>query len=200
LQLNESTSRLSTRMYKNEQRTSRPFRRICPGRRDRAISAGLGGSDDIRHLAVLLVFTSRNGSAPHSMVQKVILRRLPAGFYVLPLFAFLLGLARHSYRAKELLVCWLFFCSFFALLALMFLGAVLACYAGRRLVKWVRAANTVVPELAVWLAESPQETSSGPRILVSGTLKLSAGSRIPEDVLDPASWLLIEVMPSAAGV
>ena len=60
------------------------------------------------------------------MIQKDIFRRLLAGFYFLQLSTLLLGLACYSYRVKELLVCWLFFCSLVALLALLFLGAVLA--------------------------------------------------------------------------
>jgi hypothetical protein len=47
-------------LSKSVQHASRPFHTICTGRRDRAILAGLGGSDGIRHLAVLFVSTSRN--------------------------------------------------------------------------------------------------------------------------------------------
>ena len=103
------------------------------------------------------------------MIQNRILRRLVAGSYVLPFFAFLLGLARHSYRAKELLVCWLLFCSFFAVVVLMFLGAVLACHAGYYLVTCVRAAYTVIPELVAGLAQPPEEDISAPRILIADT-------------------------------
>jgi len=116
-----------------------------------------------------------NGSAPHPMIQKVILRRLLPGFYVLPFSVLLFGLTRYSYRAKELLVCWLFFCSLFALLALMFLGAVLACYAGWHLVNRVRVANAGIPESTACLEELPQEAISGPRIFVARTHRTGVG-------------------------
>jgi len=116
---------------------------------------------------------------------------------VLQFSVLLLWLARYSYRAKELLVCWLFFCSLFAVVALIFLGAVLACHAGQYLVKWVRVAKTVIPELAVCIAELPQEPVSGPRILVAATLPLSVDLYTTVNTLDAHSRLLIEVAPSA---
>jgi hypothetical protein len=131
------------------------------------------------------------------MIQKHIFRRLTLGFYVLLFSALLLGLTRYSYRAKELLVCWLFFSSLFVVLALMFLGIVLACYAGQHLVHWVRVAKRVIPELAVCLVETPQEAILEPRILVAGTIKLSAGSYALVEAIDPASFLRIEIAPSA---
>jgi hypothetical protein len=131
------------------------------------------------------------------MFQKYIFRRLTLGFYVLPFSALLLGLTRYSYRAKELLVCWLFFSSFFAVLALIFLCIVLACYAGRHLVNWMRVANRVIPELAVCLVEAPQEAISDPRIPGAGTFKLSAGPYPLLEAIDPASFLRIEIAPSA---
>ena len=123
------------------------------------------------------------------MIQNRILRRLVAGSYVLPFCAFLLGLARHSYRAKELLVCWLLFCSFFAVLALIILGAVLACQAGHYLVRWVRAAYIVIPELVAGLAQPPQEDISGPRILVADTQESVHG-------LGTHAALLIKIRPT----
>lgn len=174
-----------------------PFNRICSGRRDRAILSGLGGLDGIRHFAVFRVFHQQKCCAPHLMIPKDIVRRLLPGFYVLPLSASLLGLTRYSYRAKELLVCWLFFCALFAVLALMFLGAVLACYAGQYVVKWVSATNTVIPELAVRLAELPQEVMSVPRILVAGTLSLPAAPYESVNARDANSCLLIEAAHSA---
>jgi hypothetical protein len=97
------------------------------------------------------------------MIQKNTLRRLLPGFYVLPLFALLLALSRYSYRAKELLVCWLLFCSFFALLAVLFLASVLAYYAVHHLLNWMSVAKTVIPELAVCLADIPKKTIPDPR-------------------------------------
>jgi hypothetical protein len=132
------------------------------------------------------------------MIQKHILRRLTLGFYVLLFSALLLGLTRYSYRAKELLVCWLFLSSLFAVLVLIVLGIVLACYAGQHLVNWVRVAKVAIPELVVCLAEFRQETSPSPQILVGETLKLSAIPCGPEDALESASCFLIEIVPSAA--
>ena len=109
----------------------------------------------------------------------------------------LLWLARYSYRARELLVCWFFFCSFFVLLGLMFLGAVLAWHAGQYLAKWVRVARTVIPEMTVRLVELPQEAISSPRILITGTLALSAAPYTTVNALEAQSPLLIEVAPSA---
>jgi hypothetical protein len=53
-----------------------------------------------------------------------------------------LGLSLYSYRARELLACWLFFIILFAVLALLVLGAVLAWYAGKWAIDWAR---TTVP-------------------------------------------------------
>ena len=94
------------------------------------------------------------------------------------------------------MVCWLIFCSLFALLALMFLGTVLACHAGRYLVKWVSVVKTVVPELAVCLAELPLDVISAPRILVAGTLVLSADPYTTVNALEVPPCLLIEVPAS----
>ena len=43
------------------------------------------------------------------MIYKDLFRRFLVGFYVLAFSALLFGFTRYSYRAKELLVCWLFF-------------------------------------------------------------------------------------------
>jgi hypothetical protein len=130
-------------------------------------------------------------------MHKDILRRLLAGFCVLLFPALLLGLTRYSYRAKELLVCWLLFCSLFALLAVLFLGSVLACYAAHHLLNWMRVAKTVIPELAVCMADIPQEAIPDPRILAAGTFKLSADTYATVDALDSDACLSIEVAPSA---
>jgi hypothetical protein len=159
---------------------------------------GLGGSGGIRHLAVLRVFRNRTDSFIHAMIQKDILRRLLTGFYFLQFWALLLCLACYSYRVKELLVCWLLFCSLFAVLAVMFLGALLAFYAGKRLVAWTTAAHTVIPQLAVCLVELPLDVISAPRILVTGTIALSAVpyttvNALTVNALDVPACLLIEV-------
>ena len=147
--------------------------------------AGLGGSDGICHLAVLRVSATGNDLVIQAMIQKHILRRLLAGFYFLQFSVALLWLLHYSYRAKKLLVCWLFFCSLFAMLALAFLAIVLACYAGQYLAKWVSVARTVIPELAVCLVELPQEVGSGPHIIVAGPLKLTAGPCVVVNPLVP---------------
>jgi hypothetical protein len=157
---------------------------------------GLGGSGGICHLAVLRVFRSRTDSVIHAMIHKHILRRLLPGFYFLQFSALLLGLSCYSYRVKELLACWLFFCSLFAMLAVMFLGAVLACYAGKYLVAWTTAVHTVIPELAVCLAEPPLDVVSVPHILVTGTPALSADPYTTVSALEVPPCLLIEVPAS----
>jgi hypothetical protein len=129
------------------------------------------------------------------MLQKDILHRLLLGFYVLQFSAFLLCLACYSYRARELLVCWLLFCSLFAVLALMLLGFVLAFHAGRSLVKWMRAGDDVISELAVCRAELPPEAIAWPGILATGALKAApyavvsvpdADSCVPIEIASPA--------------
>jgi hypothetical protein len=107
----------------------------------------------------------------HLMTQKVILRRLLPGFYVLQFSVLLLGLTHYSYRAKELLVCWLLFCSLFAVLALMFLCIVFAGFAGQLLVNWVRVAHAGIPELLACLEELPQEVISAPAPSLPGLLR-----------------------------
>jgi hypothetical protein len=130
------------------------------------------------------------------MIQKAILRRLLPGFYLLQFSTLLLCVACYSYRVKELLVCWLFFCSLFVLLALVFLGAVLVGYAGKYLVAWTTAVHTVIPELAVCLVELPLDVISAQRILVTGTLALSADPYTPVNALEVPPCLLIEVPAS----
>jgi len=125
------------------------------------------------------------------MIQKSILRLPLAGLYVFQFSALLLGIIRYSYRFRELLVCWLFFCSLFAVLALMLLGAVLACYAGRYFVGWLRVANTVIPELAVGLAELPQAPNPAQRILVAESLTVVAIRYSSDDALDTHLYLLV---------
>lgn len=126
------------------------------------------------------------------MMQKDILRRFLPGIYVLQFSALFLLLTHYSYCAKELVVCWLFFCSLFAGLTLLFLGAVLTFYAGQKLVKWVRVAKTVIRELGARPAELPQEVSSGPRSIAAGSVKLAARPYAAVSALDGYSCQLIE--------
>jgi hypothetical protein len=124
------------------------------------------------------------------MIQKAILRLQLPGFYVLPFFALLLAFARYSYRAKELLVCWLLFCSFFAALALILFGAVLTFHAGENLVKMLGVARKLAPKLALYLAQLLQRAISAPRIIVA-VPKTQAGFSASVDMLDTHSCLLI---------
>jgi len=168
------------------------FRMCTDGKTERYRTA-LGGASGICHLAVLLVFICRFALVLHSMIHKDLFRRFLVGFYVVAFSALLFGLTRYSYRAKELLVCWLLLCSFFAVVALILLGAVLAWYAGRYLVKWVSVAKTIISELAVRFVELPQEAISGLEILVAGTLKTPASTDASLDALGAHSGILIEV-------
>jgi hypothetical protein len=65
----------------------------------------------------------------------------------------LLGLSLYSYHVRELLVCWLFFSLLFVVLALVILGGILACYAGKYATHWARTAAPVTPVLALGSTE-----------------------------------------------
>ena len=132
------------------------------------------------------------------MIQKAILRLQLLGLYILSFAAFLLALTRYSYRAKELLVCWLFFCSFFAALALTLLGIGFAYSAVHHFLKWLSVVKVVIPKLAVVLAEVPKEPVSAPQVLAAATLNLSLAPCTPLIALNSASCLRIELVPSAA--
>jgi hypothetical protein len=131
------------------------------------------------------------------MLQKNTLPRLLPGFYLLPLPALLLALSRYSYRAKELLACWLLFCSFFVFLAVLFLASVLACYAIHHLLDWMNMAKPVIPELAACLADIPQEVIPGLPILATGTFKLSTDTYATVDAFDSDASLSVKVARSA---
>jgi VIT1/CCC1 family predicted Fe2+/Mn2+ transporter len=64
-----------------------------------------------------------------------------------------LGLILRSYYMRELLACWLFFSLVLVSLALMILGVVLACYAGKYLIHWATRAVRVVPTVALCPSE-----------------------------------------------
>jgi hypothetical protein len=131
------------------------------------------------------------------MILKDNLRRLLAEFYFLLVCAFLVAFSCYSYLVRELLVCWLFLCSLFAVIALMLLSAVLAWYAGQYLLKWVSVAKIVIPELAVRFAELPPDAVSGPRVLVAGTLETVAGPYACVDAPASHSGRLINVASSS---
>ncbi|HVS88510.1 MAG TPA: hypothetical protein VHF01_09870 [Candidatus Acidoferrum sp.] len=75
----------------------------------------------------------------------------------------LLGLSLYSYHVRELLVCWLFFSLLFGSLALVILGGVLACYAGKYVTVWARTAAPVTPVLELGSGELHLETISDAR-------------------------------------
>jgi hypothetical protein len=159
------------------------------------IGRPLGGASGIRHLAVLLVFSCRFALVLHSMIHKELFRRCLVGFYVLAFITSLFGFTRYSYRAKELLVCWLFFCSLFAVLALTLFAAVLATFAGQYFLRLLSVAKLVIPELAAALAAAPQRPFTVPPFLAAATFKFPVGSCGPVVALDTASYLPIEPAP-----
>lgn len=125
------------------------------------------------------------------MIQKAILPLQLPGLCVLTFLALLLALARYSYRAKELLVCWLFFCSFFVALVLIFLGAVLTFRAGENLVKMLAVARKLAPKLALYLAQLLQQAISAPRI-IAAVPRSPADFSASVDMLDTHSCPLIQ--------
>jgi hypothetical protein len=127
------------------------------------------------------------------MIQKNTLHKLLPGFYVLPLSAFLLALSRYSYRAKELLVCWLFFCSLFVSLAVLLLSSVLAWYAIHHLLNYISLAKTVTQELAVCLADTPQEAIPCTPFLATGTLRLPGDMHAIADTLASDACLSLDI-------
>jgi hypothetical protein len=71
----------------------------------------------------------------------------------------------YSYHVRELLVCWLFFSLLFVSLALLILGGVLACYAGKYAAHWTRTAARATPALALSSGELRLKTiSSGKKL------------------------------------
>ena len=126
------------------------------------------------------------------MIQKAILPLQLPGLCVLTFLALLLALARYSYRAKELLVCWLFFCSFFVALVLIFLGAVLTFRAGENLVKMLAVARKLAPKLALYLAQLLQQAISAPRIIAAAVPRSPADFSASVAMLDTHSCPLIQ--------
>jgi hypothetical protein len=76
-----------------------------------------------------------------------------------------LGLSLYSYRVRELLACWLFFFLMFVVLALVFLGGVLAWYAGQSGAHWAGGGVPATPALALASAEVQLETIADARQL-----------------------------------
>jgi hypothetical protein len=61
----------------------------------------------------------------------------------------LLGLSIYSYRVRELLICWLFFCLLFVLLVLLTLGGALVAHASKYVLDWTNAGARVTPAAAL---------------------------------------------------
>jgi len=55
----------------------------------------------------------------------------------------LLGLSIYSYRVRELLICWLFFCLLFVLLVLLTLAGVVVSHAGKYVLDWTNGGAPV---------------------------------------------------------
>jgi hypothetical protein len=72
----------------------------------------------------------------------------------------LLGLSLYSYQVRELLVCGLFFTLLFVSLALVILGGVLACYAGKYVIHRVSTAARVTPVVALGSVDLHPKTIS----------------------------------------
>ena len=79
----------------------------------------------------------------------------------------LLGLSLYSYRVRELVACWLFFITMFAVLALLILGAVLAGYAGKWVTDWAHITVPLTPVPVLASAGVHPETNSGARQLTN---------------------------------
>jgi len=133
------------------------------------------------------------------MVLKHILPRLGAGLPVVSFAALLLGLSHFSYHIRELLVCWFFLSLLFAVLALSGLGILLAGYSGLYLVRCVRAAATVAPELLPCPVDLQPEAILGPPILLAGTLEIAANHYATTVGFEANSGQSTETAPSMGG-
>jgi hypothetical protein len=81
----------------------------------------------------------------------------------------LLGLTMYSYRIRELLVCWLFFCLLFVLLVLLTLAGAVVSYAGKHVLDWTNAGARVTPIAALLSSDIhqilPQELEGSTALL-----------------------------------
>jgi hypothetical protein len=80
----------------------------------------------------------------------------------------LLGFSLYSYHVRELLVRWLFISlssssAYCVLMALMILGGILACYAGKYATHWASTTASIAPVPALGSAELHLKTVSGAR-------------------------------------
>jgi hypothetical protein len=93
------------------------------------------------------------------------MRQLRESHRVSQLSGLVLGLSLYSYRVRELFACWLFFFLMFVVLALVFLGGVLAWYAGQSRTHWACEGVPATPALALASAEVQLETIADARQL-----------------------------------
>jgi hypothetical protein len=125
----------------------------------------LGGPYGIRHLAVLLIQYLENGLPLKLNGIEEFVNSLRGIYRVSQFSGLLLGLSLFSYHVRELLVCWLFFCLLFVLLALVILGGVLAAHAGNHAIHWASTAVRVAPMVALDSDEIQLDAISGARKL-----------------------------------
>jgi hypothetical protein len=106
-------------------------------------------------------------TAFHSKLSEIgkSLNQLRESYRVSQFSGLLLGLSLYSYHVRELLVCWLFFSLLFASLALVVLGGVLACYAGKYVTVWARTAAGMTPVVALGSGDLRLKTISDARKL-----------------------------------
>jgi hypothetical protein len=93
------------------------------------------------------------------------LRPLRESHRVSQVAGLLLGLSLYFYSVRELAVCWLFFILFFAVLALLVLGGVLAYHAGKYAAHWARTTVPVAPVPPLVAAAVHLESVAGTRKL-----------------------------------
>ncbi len=178
-------------LFKSEQRAFRLFSSMASGRRGRTILTALGGSGNICLLVVLSIFAKILGTVIQATMQKDIVHLLRRRARVLQFSALLLGLTLYSYSVRDLLVCWLFFCLFFAALVSLLLGALLACYAGKQLTERVFAMAWGTPKLPLKPATVHQEIRLERGITLFPTCEVAAVSQLPLGMLEPHPHLLL---------
>jgi hypothetical protein len=98
---------------------------------------------------ILATSTLENSLPSRAKRRRGSLLQLRKNQPVLPVSGLFLGLGLYSYHVRELMVCWVFFSSLFVLLALLILGGVLACYAGKCVIEWASTTARATPEVAL---------------------------------------------------
>lgn len=164
-------------LFNCEQRARQVFHRMVLGRLDRAILTGLGGSASISHLAVLLIFATRNGSfiliyeedrhrapTPRRIWRPAILRGV-----LRACLAFLLRQRACGLLASLLFELWR--------AGGVILGVVLICYAGKYITATMVELATRVREHPMDFSGIPQETIQSTRIANSAAAEVAAARR-----------------------